>query len=317
MNGRVLVGGVLVALVAGTGFVASSQQPVNCPGPVTHALLTRLLNEGVSERRVVQVISTCGVAFELTPEREELLRAVNATDAVIAAILREERKKADAAHALQREAEVRALAAEQAAWDVVKGSDDPRVFEEFLRQYPSGEYAASARERLAAARAARPSTSKAGPDSAGPGVENDTVYLIVGGVIYHRKDCDSLAGHRLVAKRRSQLGPTNEPCSRCLPTSVDSSGSRAPRPSSPSSSAAGLYSGDPGVESDTVYLIVGGVIYHRKDCDSLAGHKLVARRRSQLGPTNEPCSRCLPPIRDALVTTHPDAYDRAPAVERR
>ncbi len=83
-----LRGSVLVVIAVWIAVVthAQQQQPVNCTGRLTHAQLTRLLNEGVSEQRLVRMVGTCGVGFELTPDREELLRAVNATDALIKAI---------------------------------------------------------------------------------------------------------------------------------------------------------------------------------------------------------------------------------------
>jgi len=119
----------------------------------------------------------------------------------------------------------------------------------------------------------------------------DTVYLMQGGVIYHRKDCDSLTGHRAVAKKLFELGPANEACSRCNPLIVRRSGSRGSGGTAPAAPAP-----EPDA-SDTVYLMEGGVIYHRKDCDSLAGHRVVAKKLSALGPSNEACSRCKPPAK--------------------
>ncbi len=80
------LGMVVLAACLASAAPGAAQTPPACPGPLTHASVVRLLNEGVAERPVIRRIEACGVAFELTPEREELLRAVNATDAVIAAI---------------------------------------------------------------------------------------------------------------------------------------------------------------------------------------------------------------------------------------
>ena len=119
----------------------------------------------------------------------------------------------------------------------------------------------------------------------------DTVYLMQGGVIYHSKDCDSLAGHRVVSKKLSELGAANEACSRCKPLIVRASGSQGSRETAPPAPTPERDA------PDTVSLMEGGVIYHRKDCDSLAGHRVVSKKLSELGPANEACSRCKPPAK--------------------
>jgi len=50
-----------------------------------------------------------------------------------------------------------------------------------------------------------------------------------------------------------------------------------------------------GEDSDVVYVMVGGVVYHRRDCISLSGLKVVTKKLSELGPSSVACSQCDPP----------------------
>ncbi len=160
---------VAVLVIATAQPPASAQQPVSCAGPLSQSRVIRLLNEQVSEKRVVEWITTCGVDFELTPDTEENLRAVNATAGVLSAIKTEQARRAQAA--IQATAERERLL-EQGAWDAIASATDPKVFEEFLKRYPDGVYAAEARTRVS-----RLETSTRGNAASREGVSPDLVSL--------------------------------------------------------------------------------------------------------------------------------------------
>lgn len=136
---------VVVMFVAGIARVAG-QQSVECKGPLTEPHLLRLLAAGVTESRLRVVADTCGVAIDLTHDVEVRLRAVGASDTTMA-LLRSivERRRAGDVAARR--------AAEETVWKLISASDDPRVLENFLKEFPDGTYAGTARDRLEALRA--------------------------------------------------------------------------------------------------------------------------------------------------------------------
>ncbi len=131
---------VLVTALEAVPFV--TQQPVKCAGPLTHAQVVRLLKENLDQRWVLHFVDTCGVNFERTPERESLLRAVNASDQVPEAIRTAIRKQSEGAP-------LRASPAELATWELVGESRDARLLEGFLAKYPEGAFGALPRRRIA------------------------------------------------------------------------------------------------------------------------------------------------------------------------
>jgi TonB family protein len=65
-----------------------------------------------------------------------------------------QRRAADGREAERKQKEEAALKAEQTAWDLVKDRSEAELFEQFLRDYPAGQYAGAARLKLAALKAA-------------------------------------------------------------------------------------------------------------------------------------------------------------------
>ena len=86
MNRRWLLPSLLVL----SGVVqVLGQQTVPCVGPLNESAFTTLLQGGVSEARLQQWVTTCGVSFKMSPDMESRLRAAGATDAVVALLRRQ------------------------------------------------------------------------------------------------------------------------------------------------------------------------------------------------------------------------------------
>jgi formylglycine-generating enzyme required for sulfatase activity len=132
-----------VLALAAAGEVAG-QAPIRCPGPLSEAQLLDLVKGRVPEPRVRQYVATCGIGFALTAETERRLRAAGATQAILDLLRSTE---PGAAAELQ-------LRAELALWESIKESRDGAVFEDYLRRYPAGQFAAAARSRLGELRVA-------------------------------------------------------------------------------------------------------------------------------------------------------------------
>jgi formylglycine-generating enzyme required for sulfatase activity len=149
-----LVGGVVLAAVVTVTLVAQTKPP--CDGPLSVAQVAHLLAQRSSQRRIVTSIDTCGVSFELTAEREEVLRAVFGTDAVMAAVRKASDKlvaERNAAQEVERQRQraadaARLEAAEEEEWRVVKDSLDVSVVEAYLATHQEGSHATDARRRL-------------------------------------------------------------------------------------------------------------------------------------------------------------------------
>ncbi len=150
---RVSLATVFIALFI-VAPIGADQEPARCPstGPLSEADMIRLIAGQAAERRFGQFVAQCGVGIAVTGEVEERLRAAGATDAMIAMIRNAAQKQA-AQKAAESQSQAEAAAAvqqavEQAAWDVIKDSRDPQVFDSFLKQYPNGQHASPARNRL-------------------------------------------------------------------------------------------------------------------------------------------------------------------------
>lgn len=91
-----IVSCLVVGMLLAPMLVSGRQAPMACNGPLAFDRLVRLLSEGVTPTRVVFNVKVCGVDFDLTAESERVLRAVNATDAVIRAVREAARKRTTA-----------------------------------------------------------------------------------------------------------------------------------------------------------------------------------------------------------------------------
>jgi TPR repeat protein/formylglycine-generating enzyme required for sulfatase activity len=75
-----------------------------------------------------------------------------------------QRRVADGREAERKQKEAAAaLKAEQASWESIKDSRDPQLFEQFLREHPSSQYAGAAREKITALKPAAPSPKRVAP----------------------------------------------------------------------------------------------------------------------------------------------------------
>jgi TPR repeat protein len=114
-----------------------AQQVAKCPqsGPLSEAQLTELVKGSVPAPRIGQFVASCGIDFEPTEDAIGRLRSAGAPESVLAAVRAAtgptERKRQE----------------EKALWESTKDSQDPSVYEDYLRRYPEGQYAGLARQK--------------------------------------------------------------------------------------------------------------------------------------------------------------------------
>ena len=156
----------IVALLAVSLVAAlvSAQQPVNCRSPLTEAQLTDLI-KNLPEKRQHVFVRTCGVSFVLTDPARNRLRAAGASAELIEEIRAHGPKKAADEKAIgfkkkkqeqdqqQRTPQQLQQQAELALWEAIKDSRTTEPFEDYLKRYPSGQFAAAAKARAATVRA--------------------------------------------------------------------------------------------------------------------------------------------------------------------
>jgi formylglycine-generating enzyme required for sulfatase activity len=130
---------MLLLLPALTG----AQQAVKCPqsGPLSEAQLAGLVKGSVPAPRIGQFVTTCGIDFEPAEDAIGRLRSAGAPESVLAAV-----RSATGPAERKRQAE-------QALWDSIKDSQAAEPFEDYLKRYPNGEFAAAAQTRVATIRA--------------------------------------------------------------------------------------------------------------------------------------------------------------------
>ena len=117
--------------------LSEGQQGAKCPqsGPLSETQLAELQKGKLPAPRIRQLVVSCGIDFEPSGEVIGRLRATGMPEVVLGVV-----------RVAFRPAE-RKLQAERAAWEYIKDSLNPAVFEGYLRQYPEGHFAAPARQR--------------------------------------------------------------------------------------------------------------------------------------------------------------------------
>jgi len=115
--------------------LTEAQQVAKCPqsGPLTEAQLAGLAKGSVPAPRIGQIVASCGIDFEPTEEALGRLRSEGAPESVLATV-----RAATGPTARKRQVE-------SALWESIKESQDAAVFEDYLRRYPEGQYAALVR----------------------------------------------------------------------------------------------------------------------------------------------------------------------------
>jgi len=131
--------------------LTEAQQAVPCRGLLSEAQLTELLTGKVPAPRIGQLVASCGIDFEPAGEAIGRLRSAGMPETALAAV----RAATGPAQRKRR--------AEQTWWESIKDSRDSRSFEQFLREYPTGQYAGAARLQLTALKPAAPAPMPAAP----------------------------------------------------------------------------------------------------------------------------------------------------------
>ena len=134
----------LITMVLWLPTLIEAQQPVECPqpGPLSEAQLTELVKgPSVPAARKQQLVKSCGIDFDSTGQVLDRLRSAGAPEALLDAVR-------NAIGPAERKRQ-----AEQAAWESIKDSQDPQVFEQFLREHSASQYAGAAGQKLVALRA--------------------------------------------------------------------------------------------------------------------------------------------------------------------
>jgi len=117
-----------------------ARAPIQCPGRLNQTQVMTLVEGGVGESRLVQILDKCSVGFHLTEEFENQLRRAGATANVINAIRRNEPPR-ESEEALK-------LKAELMLWESVRDSKQIDLVHEYLGRYPNGQFKSVARLRV-------------------------------------------------------------------------------------------------------------------------------------------------------------------------
>jgi hypothetical protein len=121
----------------------AQQAPINCKGPLTEEQLIGLLAAKVDDARVQAIVTQCGVGFRLTLEVERRLHAAGASDAVIAVAGARAPKPPGKPPSKSDDA-----AREQKLWEGARDGKSAERLEDYLRQFPEGQHASEARDKL-------------------------------------------------------------------------------------------------------------------------------------------------------------------------
>jgi hypothetical protein len=153
-----------IALLSAPAFIFPQQAPINCSGPLKEAGLIGLLKVGVEDARVQAIVNKCGVDFALNTDVEQRLRAAKASDGLIAVLraIEKQRQQREEEDRQRRAAEAEAQRQAQAIRSALEtkkqeeerlwaGAQDGRSAErlgEYLRQFPDGQHASDARDKM-------------------------------------------------------------------------------------------------------------------------------------------------------------------------
>jgi hypothetical protein len=132
-----------LALISPVVVVQAQQAPINCKGQLSEEQLIGLLKARVDDVRVQAIVRLCGVGFSLTSEAERRLRTAGASDAVIAVARARAAKPPEKPPSKSDDA-----AREQKLWEGAKDGKSAERLEDYLRQFPKGQHASEARDKL-------------------------------------------------------------------------------------------------------------------------------------------------------------------------
>jgi formylglycine-generating enzyme required for sulfatase activity len=194
---------VVIAMLLLLPALAGAQPAATCPQsrPLSEDQLTELLKgKKVPETRVGQLVASCGIEFEPDEGVIRRLRSAGAPQTVLAAV-----------RAATGPAE-RKRQAEHTLWDSIKDSQDPTVFQDYLRRYPEGQFAMAARQKygdlmVAAVRAEVERALAGGRWDAAEGKVRDLLRVIA--------ENDEIRGwQRRIAEGREKLRLASEAAAR-------------------------------------------------------------------------------------------------------
>jgi hypothetical protein len=115
----------IAAILCVTGV---SAQTIPCSRPLSEKQIIDLVQSKIPDGRLQSTVTDCGITFSPNDETLGRLRDAGATSVVLVSVRRK---------------------GEQQSWDGVKNSQTARPIEEFLRTFPSGQFASDARAKLA------------------------------------------------------------------------------------------------------------------------------------------------------------------------
>ena len=131
---------IIVIILGLSALPCFSQQAVTCNAPLSEDQLLVLVRGHVPVARVREYIVTCGIADKIGTAGIERLRSAGASEAVLE-LLANTKSAANTREEMKVKAELE-------LWDAVKNTRDPALYQEYLRQYPQGTFAAVARARI-------------------------------------------------------------------------------------------------------------------------------------------------------------------------
>ena len=114
---------------------AGAQPAAACPQPVPLSESQLADCEG-ARNTGWDAVAACGIDFDPTGEAIGRLRSAGAPETVLDAV-----RSATGPSERKRQAE-------QVLWESIKDSRDPAVFEDYLRRYPGGQFAETARQKF-------------------------------------------------------------------------------------------------------------------------------------------------------------------------
>jgi len=125
-------------------LAAYAQGDLPCKGPLSIAAVKDLIRNAVTEPRIEDLFRRCGVNFTLTDANEKDLTSAGAAPRLLQSVRGSFRTAANpqpTADNLEAKIEVE-------LWSAIKDSKKPEVFEDYLKQYPTGTFVVPARAKL-------------------------------------------------------------------------------------------------------------------------------------------------------------------------
>lgn len=149
---------LLAVMLVWPELAVRAQSPAPCAtGPLSETCLIELITGKVAEPRIVSLIKTRGVAFQMDSAIEQRLKRAGATTAVLAAARENALKPKPAppqppsqpnpSTPPESPAKV-ALRAEVELWSSIKESNNAELFQDYVRRYPNGQFSAPAQVKI-------------------------------------------------------------------------------------------------------------------------------------------------------------------------